>query len=153
MREALREAEKAKKIGEVPVGAVIVKEGLIVSRAHNLTETLADPTAHAEILAIREAAKVTGNSRLTGCDMYVTLEPCCMCAGALVWSRVEKLVIGTEDPKAGGCGSVFNIVESEELNHRIEVKRGILRDECSGIITDFFRELRNRKKKNTGGKR
>ena len=142
MEEALREAEKAYNLGEVPVGAVIVKDGEIVARAHNLTETSPDPTAHAEILAIREAAKALGGWRLTGCSMYVTLEPCSMCAGALIWSRMENLYIGTRDPKAGACGSVFNIAESDKLNHRVGVEYGIMEEECAEILKRFFQELR-----------
>ena len=142
MEEALREAEKAYNLGEVPVGAVIVKDGEIVGRGHNLTETSGDPTMHAEMLAIREAAERLGGWRLTGCSMYVTLEPCSMCAGALVWSRIEKLYIGAKDPKAGACGSVFNIVESDKLNHRLEVEYGIMEQESSEILKRFFKELR-----------
>ncbi|MBO4235687.1 MAG: tRNA adenosine(34) deaminase TadA [Firmicutes bacterium] len=142
MEEALTEAKKAFELGEVPVGAVIVKEGKVIARAHNLTETSKDPTAHAEILAIRKAAEELGGWRLTGCSMYVTLEPCSMCAGALVWSRMDSLYIGTKDPKAGACGSVFNIAESERLNHRIHVEYGLMEDECSEILREFFRALR-----------
>lgn len=142
MEEALREAKRAYNLGEVPVGAVIVKDGEIVGRGHNLTETSGDPTMHAEMLAIREAAERLGGWRLTGCSMYVTLEPCSMCAGALVWSRIEKLYIGTKDPKAGACGSVFNIVESDKLNHRLEVEYGIMEKESSEILKRFFKELR-----------
>ena len=142
MEEALREAEKAYNLGEVPVGAVIVKDGEIVGRGHNLTETSGDPTMHAEMLAIREAASHLGGWRLTGCSMYVTLEPCSMCSGALVWSRIEKLYIGAKDPKAGACGSVFNIVESDKLNHRLEVEYGIMEEESSEILKRFFKELR-----------
>lgn len=142
MEEALKEAKKAYNIGEVPVGAVIVKDGEIVGRGHNLTETKGDPTAHAEMLAIREAAGALGGWRLTGCSMYVTLEPCSMCAGALVWSRIEKLYVGTKDPKAGACGSVFNIAQSEKLNHRVEIEYGLMEDECSEILKNFFKDLR-----------
>ena len=142
MEEALREAEKAYNLGEVPVGAVIIKDGEIVGRGHNLTETSGDPTMHAEMLAIREAAERLGGWRLTGCSMYVTLEPCSMCAGALVWSRIEKLYIGAKDPKAGACGSVFNIVKSDKLNHRLEVEYGIMEEESSEILKRFFKELR-----------
>ena len=142
MEEALREANKAYNLGEVPVGAVVVKDGEIVGRGHNLTETSGDPTMHAEMLAIREAAERLGGWRLTGCSMYVTLEPCSMCAGALVWSRIEKLYIGAKDPKAGACGSVFNIVESDKLNHRLEVEYGIMEKESSEILKRFFKELR-----------
>lgn len=153
MSEALKEAEKAKAKGEIPIGAVIEKDGEIVGRGHNLTETEKDPTAHAEIVAIRQAAKVLGETlgwrRLTGCNMYVTVEPCSMCAGAIVWSRIEKLYIGTMDPKAGGCGSVFNIVREQKLNHQVEVfelEEGSLKTRCQEIVRDFFRELRDLKK-------
>ena len=142
MEEALKEAKKAFELGEVPVGAVIVRDGEIIAKAHNLTEIAKDPTAHAEILAIREAAQKLGGWRLSGCSMYVTLEPCSMCAGALVWSRMENLYIGTKDPKAGACGSVFNIAESDELNHHIHVEYGLMEQECSEILKEFFRGLR-----------
>lgn len=153
MLEALKEAEKAKAIGEIPIGAVIEKDGEIIGRGHNMTETEKDPTAHAEIVAIRQAAKVLGETlgwrRLTGCNMYVTVEPCSMCAGAIVWSRIEKLYIGTMDPKAGGCGSVFNIVQEQKLNHQVEIfelEDGSTKTRCQEIVRDFFRELRDLKK-------
>ena len=120
-----------------------MKGDQIIARAHNLTETTNDPTAHAERLAIRQAAEALGGWRLVGCSMYVTLEPCSMCAGALVWSRIENLYIGALDPKAGACGSVLNIANNERLNHRIHVEHGIMEEECSGILKKFFRELRN----------
>lgn len=142
MTEALVEAKHAFDIGEVPIGAVIVKDGEIIARAHNLTETENDPTAHAETLAIREASSKLGSARLSGCQMYVTVEPCSMCAGALVWARIEKLYIGTMDRKAGACGSVFDIVDSPKLNHRLEVETGIMEDECKELIQKFFRQLR-----------
>lgn len=147
MKEALIEAEKAFELGEVPIGAVIVKDGQVIARGHNLTETAKDPTAHAEMIAIRQAAEVLGGWRLPGCSMYVTVEPCSMCAGAMVWSRIENLYIGAMDPKAGACGSVFNIAEEDRLNHRIHVERGILEDECSSIMKEFFRQLRKRNKR------
>lgn len=153
MLEALKEAEKARDKGEIPIGAVIVKEGEIIGRGHNLTETEKDPTAHAEIVAIRQAGKMLGETlgwrRLSGCSMYVTVEPCSMCAGAIVWARIEKLIIGTMDPKAGGCGSVFNIVQEQKLNHQVEVfeiEEGSTKTRCQEIVRDFFRELRNLKK-------
>lgn len=147
MIDALDEARKAKAMREVPIGAVVVKGGEIIGRGHNLTEALKDPTAHAEMIAIREAAVFLGGWRLTGCTMYVTVEPCAMCAGALVWSRMEKLTIGTMDPKAGACGSVFNIVSCNKLNHKIEIEieTGIMQQECEGIMRDFFKELREKK--------
>ena len=145
MLEALKEAEKARDLGEVPIGAVVVRDGVIVGRGHNLTETAKDPTAHAEMQAIRQAAATLGGWRLIGCQMYVTAEPCAMCAGAIVWSRIETLHIGTMDPKAGACGSVFNIVQEEKLNHRVNIERGLLQEECSQILKDFFRALRKTK--------
>lgn len=153
MLEALKEAEKAREKGEIPIGAVIVKDGEIIGRGHNLTETEKDPTAHAEIVAIRQAGRKLGETlgwrRLTGCSMYVTVEPCSMCAGAIVWARIEKLYIGTMDPKAGGCGSIFNIVQEQKLNHQVEVfeiEEGSTKTRCQGIVRDFFRELRDLKK-------
>lgn len=144
MKEALLEAEKAKALGEVPVGAVIVKNGEIVGRGHNLTESTKDPTAHGEMIAIRNAAETLGGWRLLDCEMYVTTEPCSMCAGAIVWSRISKIYIGTPDPKAGACGSVFNIVQDKRLNHYVEIERGIMEDECRSIMKEFFKELRKR---------
>ena len=150
MLEALEEAKKAKELGEIPVGAIIEKDGVIIGRGHNSTETDHDPTAHAEMNAIRMASGYLGETlgwrRLTGCNMYVTMEPCSMCAGALVWARIEKLYIGTPDPKAGACGSVYNIVQDERLNHRLEVfyeEDGPVKTECQEIIRSFFRELRS----------
>jgi len=145
MLEALNEAEKARSKGEVPIGAIVVKDGEIIGRGHNLTESLKDPTAHAEITAIREAAVCLGGWRLTGCAMYVTVEPCSMCAGALVCARIEKLYIGTMDPKAGACGSIFNIVSCNKLNHEIEIETGVMQRECEGIMKDFFKNLRKKK--------
>ena len=150
MREALRQATKAKDIDEVPIGAVIVRNGEIISVGHNLTETTKDPTAHAEMNAIRQAACALGGWRLSGCEMYVTCEPCAMCAGALIWSRIEKLHIGTMDPKAGACGSVMNILRLPELNHTVEVESGILEKECSLILKDFFSNLRKRTGEKSG---
>ena len=138
----MKEAEKAAAMGEVPIGAVVVKDGIIIGRGHNKTETAKDPTAHAEMEAIRAASAVLGGWRLLGCDMYVTAEPCSMCAGAIVWSRIENLYIGTMDPKAGACGSVFNIVQEDKLNHQVNVTTGILQEECSRLLKDFFRSLR-----------
>lgn len=145
MYEALLEAQKAADENEVPVGAVIVRDGEIIARAHNRTESMKDPTAHAEILAVREASRVLGGWRLTGCSMYVTAEPCSMCAGALVWARLDKLYIGTMDPKAGACGSVFNIPQDIRLNHYVDIETGIMADECSKMMKAFFKKLRNRK--------
>ena len=142
MTEALIEAQKAGQLGEVPIGAVIVRDGQIIGRGHNLTRRKNDPTCHAEMEAIRQAAAYLGGWRLIGCDMYVTAEPCAMCAGAIVWARIENLFIGTMDPKAGACGSVFNIVQEKRLNHNVNIQTGILEKECSQILKEFFRELR-----------
>ena len=142
MKEALAEAGKAFDLGEVPVGAVIVRSGEVIARGHNLTETEKDPTMHAEMIAVREAAAVLGGWRLPGCTMYVTLEPCAMCAGALVWARLDRLVAGAKDPKAGACGSVIDIPHQKKFNHSIEVEYGVLEDECAGMLKEFFRKLR-----------
>ncbi|MBQ0079344.1 MAG: tRNA adenosine(34) deaminase TadA, partial [Eubacterium sp.] len=142
MYEALEEAKKAASEGEVPIGAVIVRDGQIVGRGHNRVETLKDPTAHAEVEAIRMAANTLGGWRLIGCDMYVTAEPCSMCAGAIVWARIENLYIGTMDPKAGACGSVFNIPQEGKLNHFTHIETGLMQEECSQIMKDFFKKLR-----------
>lgn len=153
MEEALKEAQLAAALGEVPIGAVIVKNGNIVGRGHNLTETTKDPTAHAEMAAIRQAALTLGGWRLIGCDMYVTVEPCAMCAGAIVWSRIENLYIGTMDPKAGACGSVFNIVQEKKLNHNVKIETGMMQEQCSSILKDFFRNLRRTKEQEPEGTR
>lgn len=145
MMEALKEAQIAYDCGEVPIGAVVEKDGVIIGRGHNLTETLKDPTAHAEMLALREAAAKLGGWRLLGCSMYVTAEPCAMCAGAIVWARIEKLCIGTMDAKGGACGSVFNIPQEPRLNHYVEIETGIMRQECQDILKRFFKELRKKK--------
>lgn len=145
MQEALKEAEKALSIGEVPVGAIIEKDGIIIARGHNMTETGKDPTAHAEILAIREAARNLGGWRLSGCRMFVTAEPCSMCAGALVLSRIEKIFIGTPDPKTGACGSLMNIPQDERLNHYVEIETGILQQQCEKLLKSFFQKLRKQK--------
>jgi len=145
MQAALEEAKKAAAYGEVPVGAVIVKDGEIIARGHNETETLKDPTAHAEMNAIRQASQKLGGWRLPGCQMFVTCEPCSMCAGAIVWSRIEKLYIGTPDPKAGACGSVFNIPQDSRLNHFTEIETGLMQEECSKLMKDFFKQLRKKK--------
>lgn len=142
--EALAEAGRAAGIGEVPVGAVVVRDGEIVGRGYNRREIDGDPLAHAEILAIREAAARTAGWRLTGCTMYVTLEPCAMCAGALVNSRVERLVYGAPDPKAGYCGSLGDLVRDPRLNHRLEVTAGVLESESAALLRGFFASLRRR---------
>ena len=144
MREALRLASSAAGRGEVPVGAVIVRDGEIIGRGANRTIALRDPTAHAEMLAVRDALPAAGGWRLTDCDMYVTLEPCAMCAGALIHTRIRSLYIGTPDPKSGACGSLLDITGTPGLNHHPDVYTGILREECSAILKSFFRELRRK---------
>lgn len=141
MVEAISEAEKSLFLKEIPVGAVIVKDGKIIARAHNLRETLNDPTAHAEILAIKKASEAIHNWRLTGCSMYVTLEPCPMCAGAILQSRISNLYIGTFDPTAGACGSVVNIVQNDNLNHWTNVY-WTYNEKCSNILSEFFKSRR-----------
>ena len=145
MKEALKEAAKAYNKLEVPVGAVIVHNGKIISRAHNLKETKKDTTHHAEIIAIQKASKKIGAWRLLDCDMYVTLEPCTMCTGAIINSRIRKLYIGTMDEKTGACGSVLNLLEDYKFNHKVEYEIGILQEKCSEILKKFFKELRKNK--------
>jgi len=146
MQEALNEASRASDEGEVPVGAVIVHDGRIIARAHNQRETLRDPTAHAEMIAITQAAAALENWRLMGADVYVTLEPCAMCAGALVVARVRRLIYGADDPKAGACGTVLNVLDTPELNHRVAVTAGVLSQECGQMLSDFFRTRREQMK-------
>ena len=145
MQEAILEAQKAADIGEVPVGAVIVKDDKIIGRGHNMTETGKDPTRHAEMEAIRQATLAIGYSRLYGCEMYVTCEPCSMCAGAMILARIKKVIIGTDDPKTGACGSVLNLLQENGLNHQVEIERGIMAEECGEMMTAFFRRLRKSK--------
>ena len=143
MKEALSLAAEAGKAGEVPVGALVVGPGgEVLGRGRNRPVSSSDPTAHAEIVALREAAARTGNYRLTGCTVYVTIEPCPMCAGALVHARVERLVYGAPDPKAGACGSLMNIVGDPRLNHRVEVTAGVMEEEARALIQGFFRKRR-----------
>lgn len=144
MALALEEATLALAHGDVPVGAVVVREGELIGRGHNRREADGDPLAHAEILALADAAESTAGWRLEGCTLYVTLEPCAMCAGALVNSRVERLVYGTADPKAGYCGSLGNLVEDPRLNHRLEVTRGLLAGEAGRLLKRFFAALRRK---------
>lgn len=141
---ALDEADAAAREAEVPVGAVVIRQDEVIGRAHNLTRQTGDPTAHAEMLALRDAVAYSGCWRLKGCTLYVTLEPCAMCAGALVLARVPRLVFGAGDAKAGACGSLRNVVEDVRLNHRIEVQRGILEGACGGILRAFFKDLRRK---------
>lgn len=142
MRAALREAEFALEEGEVPVGAVVVKDGRIIGRGHNQRETLNDPTAHAEMIAITQASAAVEAWRLTGATLYVTLEPCSMCAGAIVLARIDRVVFGAADPKAGACGSLLNVVQDHRLNHRSALLPAILAPECSAILQEFFRARR-----------
>jgi len=142
MRLALEEAQGAGEEGEVPVGAVLVSGGKVIGRGRNRPIAFSDPTAHAEILAIRQGANLTGNYRLPGTTLYVTVEPCPMCAGALIQARVKRLVYGVEDPKAGGVRSLYFLLEDERLNHRVEVTAGVLLEECREVLRRFFQERR-----------
>lgn len=146
MKEALKEAKKAYDKDEIPVGAIIVKDNKIIARAHNLKEGKNNAICHAEILAIQKACKRLGSWRLLDCEMYVTLEPCSMCAGALINSRIRKIYIGTSDEKTGACGSKLNLLKDYKFNHNIEIEKYILKDECEKILKDFFKNLRERKK-------
>ena len=146
MQEALKEAKKAYDKLEVPVGCVIVKDGKIIGRGHNLKETKKDTTKHAEIIAIQKASKKLDSWRLLDCEMYVTLEPCSMCAGALIQSRIRKVYIGTMDEKTGSCGSVLNLLEDYKFNHKVEVEYNVCKEECERILKDFFKNLRKSKK-------
>ena len=148
MEIALEEAKKAYSKGEVPIGAVLVKDNKIIARAHNLKETLKSAIAHAEILAIEEASKKIGDWRLNGAEMYVTLEPCQMCAGAIVQSRIPRVVVGCMNPKAGCAGSVLNLLDIPAFNHQVHITKGILEEECSQMLSGFFKELREKKRKN-----
>lgn len=142
MQIALDEARSAQQHGDVPVGAVVVKDGRMVAARHNERELTNDPTAHAEVLALRDAAEVLGSWRLEGCSLYVTLEPCVMCGGALVNSRIHKVIYGAADEKAGACLSLYNVADDPRLNHQLELVPGILADECSQILLDFFQSVR-----------
>ncbi len=146
MKQALKEAQKAYDKLEIPVGAVIVKDGKIIARAHNIKELKNDTTKHAEIIAIQKASKKLGAWRLNDCEMYVTLEPCPMCAGAIIQARIKKLYIGTMDEKTGACGSVLNLLEDYKFNHQVEVETGLLNNECEKILKDFFKDLRKKKR-------
>ncbi|MDA8210822.1 MAG: tRNA adenosine(34) deaminase TadA [Clostridia bacterium] len=145
MRLALTEAEKAFALGEVPIGAVIVRDGEIIAKGHNFRELGKDPTAHAELMAIQIAARKLGGWRLTRTTLYVTVEPCPMCAGAIVQARIPRVVYGARDPKAGAVDSLFDLLRHPGLNHQVEVTAGVLADECAGIMQRFFRKLRSRR--------
>lgn len=146
MRMAIDQAFLAEEKGDVPIGAVITYQGRIVAKAHNQRQLLNDPTAHAEMIALTQAAEAIGNWRLHGCTIYVTLEPCSMCAGALVLARIDRLVFGTDDPKAGACGSLYNIVQDSRLNHRVEINAGVLAEDCKAQLQAFFQRRREEKR-------
>lgn len=146
MKEAIRQAHKAWKLGEVPIGCVIVREGKIIARGYNRRNTDKNTLAHAELQAIRKASRAAGDWRLEDCTIYVTLEPCQMCAGAIVQARIPRLVIGSRNPKAGCAGSVLNLLQVPAFNHQVEIIEGVLEEECSSMLTNFFRELREKKK-------
>lgn len=145
MREAMALAQQAAERGEVPVGAVVVKDGEIVGRGSNAPIGNHDPSAHAEILALRDAAKNIGNYRLVNCSLYVTLEPCAMCAGAIQHARIGKLIFGAKDPKTGACGSVVNLMAEDKLNHHTDIESGLLESECGQLLSDFFKQRRQEK--------
>ncbi len=147
MKEAIRQARKAWKLTEVPIGCVIVKEDKIIARGYNRRNTDKNTLAHAELLAIRKASKAAGDWRLDDCTMYITLEPCQMCAGAIVQARIRRVVIGSRNPKAGCAGSILNLLDVPAFNHQVELTEGVLEEECSAMLTDFFRELREHRKK------
>ena len=144
MQAAIDAAGIAEENADVPIGAVVVYKGRIIGRAYNQREQLKDPTAHAEIIALTQAAAFLESWRLNDCTMYVTLEPCPMCAGALVLGRLDRLVYGCDDPKAGACGSLYNIVQDERLNHRLEITAGVLANECTALLSSFFQQKRNK---------
>ena len=146
MKEAIRQAKKAYAMDEVPIGCVIVQDGTIIARGYNRRNTEGNTLAHAELSAIKKASKKTGDWRLEDCTMYVTLEPCQMCAGAIVQSRMKKVVIACMNPKAGCAGSVLNLLQMAQFNHQVEIEQGVLGEECSKMLSDFFRELRQKKK-------
>lgn len=147
MREALRQARKAWKLGEVPIGCVIVKDEKIIARGYNRRNTDKNTLAHAELLAIRRASRAVGDWRLEDCTMYITLEPCQMCAGAIVQARIPRVVIGSRNPKAGCAGSILNLLNIPRFNHQAELTEGVLGEECAAMMTNFFRELRESRKK------
>lgn len=147
MKQALLQAKKAKELGEVPIGCVIVQDGKVIGRGYNRRNTDKSTLSHAEITAIRKASKKLNDWRLEECTLYVTLEPCQMCAGAIVQSRMKKVVIATMNPKAGCAGSVLNLLQMAAFNHQVEIEKGVLEEECSMMLSDFFRELREKKKR------
>jgi tRNA(adenine34) deaminase len=143
MRLAFSLAEDAKEAGEIPVGAVVVNQNRIIGRGYNQTEMLNDATAHAEMIALSAASSTLSNKYLEGCTLYVTLEPCPMCSGALVWSKIDRIVFGASDPKSGACGSIFNLATNDKLNHQIEIIQGVLEQDCEWILKQFFAEKRS----------
>lgn len=149
MKEAIKQAKKAYALDEVPIGCVIVREDRIIARGYNRRNTDKNTLAHAELAVIKKASKKTGDWRLEDCTMYITLEPCQMCAGAIVQSRVKKVVVGAMNPKAGCAGSVINLLQMDQFNHQVEFENGVLEEECSTMLSDFFRELRKKKKQNS----
>ena len=146
MKEAIKQAKRAYKQDEVPIGCVIVQDGKVIARAYNKRNMKRNPLAHAEIMAINKAAKVTGDWRLEDCVMYITLEPCQMCAGAIVQARIPKVVIGSMNPKAGCAGSILNLLQVQAFNHQVELVKGVMEKECTDMLQEFFKELRDRKK-------
>ena len=142
MKLALKEASKAKEIDEVPIGAVIVKDNKVIAKGHNLRETKKDPLGHAELVAIKKAAKKIGDWQLVGCDLYVTIEPCIMCSGAIIQSRIARVIYGADDIKGGGFGSSINVLDAKNINHTPEVIKGVMKDECSQIIKEYFKSKR-----------
>ena len=153
MHAAIREARKAYALEEVPIGCVIVYQDKIIARGYNRRNTDKNTIAHAEMTAIKKASKKLGNWRLEGCTMYVTLEPCQMCAGAIVQARIDKVVIGSMNPKAGCAGSVLNLLEIPSFNHQVEIQKGVLEEECSHMLSSFFKELRERKRRQKEGEK
>lgn len=147
MSEAIKEAKKAAEQNEVPVGCVIVKDRKIIARGHNQVELLKDPTAHAEMIAITQATNYTGSKWLNGASIYVTIEPCSMCAGASVLARIGSLIYGADDPKAGACGSIINIVNNTKLNHRVKIKKGVLEQQCRDLLQNFFKKKREKRRR------
>jgi tRNA(adenine34) deaminase len=146
MKEAIKEAKKAESLAEVPIGAIIVLDGKIISRAHNLRESKQSAVAHAEVLAIEQACHETGSWRLENATLYVTLEPCAMCSGAMILSRIKRVVYGAQDPKGGCAGTFMNLLQDERFNHQSEVTSGVMEEECGQLLSDFFRKLRERRK-------
>lgn len=146
MKLAIKEAKKAYDINEVPIGCVIVKEDKVIAKGYNKRNTDKNVLSHAELIAMKQACKKTGDWRLEGCTMYITLEPCQMCAGAMVQARLDEVVIGSMNPKAGCAGSILNILQMEQFNHQVKITKGVLEEECSTLLTDFFAELREQKK-------